>query len=685
MPIKIIAPFQLRCGPKARLVQSEGLYEDDSVFLIFMADFGSWSSLRMLEIFDRRKSKDTRSGTHISSLSSVLCFRPNFMLLSFLFLIGSGLCWADQNVVEPAASRESQAAGYIGIDEVQPGMEAYCLTVYEGTEIEKFDLEVLSVIHNMSPGQDAILVQGTDQRFIHTGPVAGCSGSPVYIDGRLAGALAFGWTFSKDPIYGVTPIEEMLRVGESCPPEGALRTAPGPAGYVFDFSAPVDFGQIYRQLTDVGSAASMPNRLPCPLITSGLPDGVCRQLDKLLEPYGLMVVSGPGGGTVNRVTNHESRVTKLVPGAVLTVPLITGDIEMTVFGTVTEVIGDQVYGFGHSLLGYGAVDLPMATGYVHTVVSSVVRSFKFGSALEIVGALTADEAAAIRGRLGAEARMFPMTIKLDRYNGAQKQIFNCRVADNRVFTPRMLHYAVAGAILSLGSLPPRHTIEYKVSIDVEGAESITFENMSTGRGPEEMISESISSVAMLMNNPYREVDIKSVDFDIRIVARDSRSRIWSVDLSDSKVKPGEKIEVEIVVQSPLTGKKKYKSGFTIPDELEPVKYDLIVCGANGYQNFLKKAAQYKFIPRSLSTLIDAMNFSLRIARDKLYCLLVLPPRGVAVEKAELSDLPATKALVLADAKRTLRVQPYQHWLEDSFRIGTFVADKKVMRITVEKQ
>jgi hypothetical protein len=156
-------------------------------------------------------------------------------------------------------------------------------------------------------------------------------------------------------------------------------------------------------------------------------------------------------------------------------------------------------------------------------------------------------------------------------------------------------------------------------------------------------------------------------------------------LSDSKVRPGEKIEVEIVVESPLTGKKKYKSGFTIPDELEPGKYDLIVCGADGYYNFLKKAAQYKFIPRSLSTLIDAMNFSLRIARDKLYCLLVLPPRGVAVEKAELSDLPATKALVLTDAKRTLRVQPYQHWLEDSFRIGTFVADKKVMRITVEKQ
>jgi hypothetical protein len=585
------------------------------------------------------------------------------VLLLILLLNSWPLCCAGREVAESAAR-------YIGIDEIQPGMEAYCLTVYDGCEIEKFDLEVLSVVRNVYPGQDAIMVQGTDQRFIHTGPVAGCSGSPVYIEGRLAGALAFGWTFSKDPVYGVTPIEEMLRVGESS-------AAADSAGYVFDFSTPIDFAEINRQLTTADSAAPMANRLPCPLIISGLPAGVCQQLDKLFAPYGLMVVSGIGGGSVKPAT-------KLVPGSVLTVPLVTGDIEMTVLGTVTEVVGDEVYGFGHSFLGYGPIDLPMATGKIHTVVSSVIRSFKFGSAGEIVGALTADESAAIRGRIGAEARVFPMTIKVDRYEGREKQLFNCRVADNRVLTPRTLHSAVLGAILSLGSLPPQHTIEYKVAIDVAGADSIVFENVSTGKGGNEMIAESIGSVAMLMNNPYKEVDIKSVDFDIRIVAKDTHSRIWSVDLSDSKVTGGEKIGLEIVVQSPLAEKKKYKSSFTIPDKLSPGKYDLIVCGADGYRNFLEKAAPYKFIPQNLSTLIDAMNFTLRIAKDRLYCLLVLPPGGVSVEGAELSDLPATKALVLADAKRALRIQPYRHWLEDSFRIGAFVFDKRVMHITVEE-
>ena len=102
---------------------------------------------------------------------------------------------------------------YITVDEISPGMKAYCKTVYKGVEIEEFALEVVDVIRDMQPGKDAILVIGTDERFIHTGPVSGCSGSPVYIDDRLAGALAFGWSFSKDALYGVTPIEEMLRVG----------------------------------------------------------------------------------------------------------------------------------------------------------------------------------------------------------------------------------------------------------------------------------------------------------------------------------------------------------------------------------------------------------------------------------------------------------------------------------------
>jgi len=622
-----------------------------------------------------KEGKMSRQGTKVK--------RQNFLFFCFCFLLvlGGSFCWAGEQL---------DKSKYISIDEVRPGMEAYCLTAYKGTEIEKFDLEVLDVVRNIRPGGDAILVQGTDERFIHTGPVAGCSGSPVYIDGRLAGALAFAWLFSKDPLYGVTPIEEMLRVGERTP--GVKQGACEP-GFAFDYSAPLDFVEIDKQITTPrfprrGSLTGA-TALPCPLIISGLPAEVCEELGALFEPFGLMTVAGIGGGSSllkSQKTGDESPEVRLAPGACLVIPLVTGDIMIEVIGAVTEVVGDKVYGFGHSFLGYGygPVDLPMATGRVHTVVSNVLQSFKFASAVEIVGALTTTESRAVCGRLGARARMIPLTIRVERYNDVEKRVYNCRVANHRLLTPRMLRLAVPGAVLCLGSLPPNHMIEYKVSIGVEGAESITFENVSTSLGLDEMIIESVGVVAILMNNPYKSVDIKSVEIEVRIVPRNIVSHIWSVDLSDSRIKAGEEVEIGVVVESFLGGKKRYECSLKVPDELSPGKYDLIVCGGYDYERFLRKAAPYRFVPENLSSLIGAINNILAIKRDKLYCLLVLPSGGVAVEKAELPDLPATKALVLRDTKRVLRIQPYEHWVEKSFRTGTVVIDKKIMQIMVEK-
>ena len=600
---------------------------------------------------------------------------------------------------------------YITIDEVQPGMDAYCLTGYKDAEIEKFPLEVLSVVRDIRPGRDAILVQGTDERFIHTGPVWGCSGSPVYIDGRLAGALAFTWSFSKDPLYGVTPIEDILKVGQETQ-NSKLKTQNYGMGFVFDFSKPVDFAEIDGRITagpgtDPGLASKghggSPRRggprriaLPCPLITYGLPTEVCEQLGALVEPFGLYAVSltgvavGGAGGPPRRVARRpgtgarETEHGKLAPGACLAVPLVTGDIKIEVIGTVTEVLGDKVYGFGHGLLGYGQIDLPIATARVHAVVSSLYRSFRLARSVKIVGALTVDESAGVLGRIGRKARMIPLTIRVTRYNDTEPRVYNCQIANNRLLTPLVLRSVVAGAALLRGNLPPENTVAYKGLIDVAGFEPISFENVSSGFGLAEAIADSVGPVAMLMNNPYEVAEIRSLDFDISIMSKSAVAHIWSVDLSDSRVKAGQTIEITVVVESVLGGRKKYESSLRIPDELVPGQYDLIISGGRGYGEFLKKAVPYRFVPQSLPGLVEAMNNVLSVKRGKLYCLLVLPAGGIALEKAELPDLPATKALILQDGKRTLSTQPYSHWLEQTVESGTVVIDKKVMRITVEK-
>ncbi|TKJ39410.1 MAG: hypothetical protein CEE38_01330 [Planctomycetes bacterium B3_Pla] len=573
-------------------------------------------------------------------------------------------------------------ARYIGLDEIRPGMEAYCLTEYGAAGIERFGLKVVDVVRNMEPGRDAIMVEGTDERFVHTGPVAGCSGSPVYIDGRLAGALAFTWPYAEDPLYGATPIAEMLRVGRGGRASGSGIDA-AQAAFAFDFTGPIDLAEIDRQLRSgvvkTSRSFGSANYLPCPMITSGLPAEVREQLRAEVEPSGFMVVAGGGGGNA-----EGGQKLRLAPGSSLAVPIVSGDIIIGTYGTVTEVVGDKVYGFGHSLLGYGQVDLPMATAKVHTVVSNTVSSFKLASVVETIGALTFDEAAGIYGTIGAKAKTIRLTIQVDRFNDTEKRLYNCRLTHNRLLAPSYLRATLAGAALYLGNFPPDHTLEYKVAIGIKDAESITFENISTGFGLNEIIIESISTIALLMNNPYERVDIESIDFDIRIMPKSIVSHIWSADLSDSQVKAGQSVEIGVIIESVLAGRKKYRHKLTIPEDLVPGKYELTVCGKRDYERFLLKVVPYRFIAQNLPQLIDALNDSLQIDRDRLYFLLALPPGGVTVEKAELPDLPATKTLILRDTKRTLRILPHSHWLEQSLETGTVVIDKKVLHITVEK-
>ncbi len=575
-------------------------------------------------------------------------------------------------------------AKYIGLDEIKPGMEGYCLTEYGIAGIEKFGLEVVDVVRDFEPGLDVILVNGTDERFIHTGPVAGCSGSPVYINGRLAGALAYAWPYAKDPLYGVTPIAEMLKVGLGGQAPGS-RQSSGQGWSVFDFSKPIDLTEVDRQfrneLKKRSSNISSASPLPCLLITSGLTNASREQMDELFKPFGMMVVAGGGGGSNTQVSTEK---VQLVPGATLIVPLVSGDINLAVSGTVTEVRDDKVYGFGHSYLGYGPVDLPVATGKVHTIVSNIYQSFKLISVLEDVGALTIDESMAVFGRIGAKAKTIPLAIRIDRYNDTEKRLYNCRVANNRLLTPMLLQSAVVGAAFQLGDLPPDHMLEYKVAIDLENDKSIRFQNVSTARGVNELIIESAGAVSLLMNNPYEEIDIQSIDYDIRIVPRSIISHIWSLDLSDSKFKAGENIDIEVVVESVLAGKKKYNCTLEIPENLAPGKYDLTVCGSLDYERFLVKSVPYKLIAQNVPALIEALNFSLSVDRDKLYFILSLPPGGITLEKAELPDLPATRVLVLQNAKRALQVRPYQHWVEKSLKTGTVIIDKKALKITVEK-
>lgn len=565
---------------------------------------------------------------------------------------------------------------YITIDEIKPGMKAYCLTVFKGVKIEKFSLKVIDVIKNVKAGKDAILVMGTDPRFIHTGPVAGCSGSPVYIDGRLAGALAFGWSFSKDPLYGVTPIEEMLSAGTHIGKEDAAALSSP------DFSGPLDLKKAYKQMrqsfqrqgeANLGRASA----LMCPL-SSSLPMTAFENTEKIFNSAGFMPVAAASGWR-----KEEYKNIKLRPGSVLAIPMVSGDIEMSAIGTVTEAVNGKIYAFGHGMTGQGPVDLPIATGYISTVVASVVRSFKFGQSIETKGALYADESTAIVGQIGRKAKTIPLNITVERFND-KKRVYHCRVISHRLFTPMLTDTCITGTALMKGPLPTDHLIRYKVKIGIEGRKPVEFENFSSAKDLSEVSAQSIGAISLIMNNPYKRVDITSMDFQIEIMPKTAISHIWSFDVSNSTVKPGQEITVQVKIESYLAGIKKYTCRLKIPEDMADGVYTLLVAGTSDYRVFRRKEAPYRYIPENLDSLISIINEIANADNNRLHIVLEMKPAGIAIESAELEGLPISKALLLVNGKRSSRVTPAARWIEKTIKTDTVIIDERNIKITVKK-
>jgi hypothetical protein len=326
----------------------------------------------------------------------------------------------------------------------------------------------------------------------------------------------------------------------------------------------------------------------------------------------------------------------------------------------------------------------MAGGKVYTVISSLMRSFKLGTSGEIIGALTTDEYSAVSGQIGAEPKMIPLSIRVERYNDPSARTYDCRVAYNDALTAQLVRAAIGGAALQLGSLPPDHTIAYEATLNLADGQSIHFENISTSAGLIEPVSEITGSLGLLMNNPYQSADIQSLDCAIQVRSENTAAHLWSVDVTDPKIKPGEDIEINVVIESFLREKKRYRLKLTVPEDVAAGKYALMLCGNRDYERFLAKTVPHRFLATNYQTLVEALNTALNVSRTKLYCVLLLPPDGITLEKAELPNLPGTKAVILQSNKRALRVQPYPHWIEKAVETGTVIAGKDIVPIVVEK-
>lgn len=595
------------------------------------------------------------------SLTGILCSASLTLLLGFGPLTAGPITW-DPN-------------RYIDLNEIRPGMEGYCLTCYEGTRPERFGVRVVSIVPNIEPGRDAILVMGTDERFIRTGPVAGCSGSPVYIQDRLAGALAFGWTLSKEPLYGVTPIRQMLQIsgpGPDRPP------AQGPVSG-WDFSRPIDLGQI-EATTRTSYGISPVRPVPSTLLVSGMSPQVAESLAGLFNGLGLnlTLASGPS------ITGQVDEPGILAPGASMMIPLVQGDMRVAVLGTITEVDSDKVYAFGHSLFGFGPIELPIATATIHTVVSNLSQSFKIGSPIQVVGALTVDDPRGVLGRIGASAKFIPMTVEVSHFNNPQRRTFNCRLATHKALTGQLVRTVLSGAAQYFGDLPPDHCITYYGRFELGTDSSIVFSNISAGSSLGQILAEGMGPVVLMMDNPFGPIEINRIEFGLDISNQNRLSSIYSVEVLERQVRPGQRIQVKVVLESYPGIKRRFDFNIEVPKWVGSGQYNLSVMGSEEYLQFLRRNAPHRFTARDGRELVQALQYILGIRRDRLYCVLELPASGLTIERYELPDLPATKALVLDSPTRTIPVQTMQSWVEQVLDVDTVTEDKETVKIKIEQ-
>ncbi len=552
---------------------------------------------------------------------------------------------------------------YLHHSKLRRGDTGYGLTVMAGTKIEKFDVTVISVMHNFSPHHDVILCKAGGLGLEKSGIIQGMSGSPIYIkdraDGKhkMIGALAYGWSFQKEPVCGIQPISQMLAIqGIDLPgskpaakPQADKRT--GDDALDDDFVRAVltpkkiNFSTLVlpkrrRQAASSGKPRLVP--LSTPIMAGGAGRKTIQFAEKFFAGTGFIPMQS---GTVGGVEAKAARNTKLAPGSSVSIQMISGDLDWTGVGTVTEVIGDRVLAFGHPMFGEGPVQMPMGTAYIHTTISSMYTSFKLGSTLKVTGALTHDEYTGIVGQVGKKVTMIPMNVTCVWPTGEQK--FRYKLLRHQHITPFLSLVSLYESVLSNREIPPYHTVAYSVDIDYEKFGRYRAANISSANEISSVLSDLNRPLATMMSSSVgNPVFPKSIDVKIKIVPKQSTFSILSFKLDRNVYKPGEKVTGLVTLKPFRIRRVTTKVAITLPDDLPDGRYALTVCGASNITRIRQNEMPHYFRARNLEQLFSALKNVVEPRFDRLYLHLPLPEGGLAVKKNELEHLPASMAELL---------------------------------------
>ncbi len=572
-------------------------------------------------------------------------------ILSALFI----LAMAGLAAAQPPLSSRSNGPALFPLEDLRPGMKGTARTVFSGSETEEFGVEILGVLPGFpGPRQSAIIARLSGPNVQKTGVFAGMSGSPVYIDGKIVGAIAFSFPFSKEPIAGITPIKQMIELfnkgseNERVKPKEPRAVSfaqlagtdwkpnlPKPAISSVSLLAPVSAGSPLMPLLGQQMAP-----IATPLVFSGITQESLSMFAPQLMANGLLPVSGAGGSAP--ITPLAEVTEKTFPaGSSISVQLVRGDYSLAAAGTVTMRDGDRIYAFGHPFLSLGASDMPMAESSVVTVIPNVNNSFKLAVPGSMVGSISQDRASGIFGLLRQAPKMIPVKVNLHTSRD-RTETYSYEVATDSFLTPLLLNLTIFNTITSSERVLGESTITVKGEIKVKGQDPIQIDRRFSNNQSHIQAAGSIAvPVGSLLNSGFDDVQLDGITLDISSSETKYAGTLERITLDRTEVRRGEKVEVQAYVRTESGKQFVQRIPVQIPEDAALGQLLVFVGDGGALQ---EGSAAKSFVPQDLGQLVRAINTVKK--SDRLYVKLFRITAGAVIGTSELPSLPPSMVATL---------------------------------------
>jgi len=598
----------------------------------------------------------------------------------------------------------------ISVDAIKPGMKGYGLTVFSGTEPEKFDVEVINVLHKFRPNQDLVLIKTPHPRLDVVKVVAGMSGSPIFINeggtAKLLGAYAYGWPFGTEPVAGVTPIESMQKElgrplspvlvplsgkaplpAPSAPAKKASLDAPAEEKSAVAWKGEPGTWSLEAHVKQVAlrlhggpgpSPAGSPQPVDTPLIVGGMSERTIKELTSMMSPLGMVPLQagGAGVGTAKDAPLH------FVDGGAIGVSLARGDFSAQAIGTVTHVVGNKVLGFGHPMMEVGATHLPTAIAKVLWIMSSAQRSFKVGEPVRALGTLIQDRESCIVVDENIVAPVIPTTVEILGDPTAPKKKWATEIVNDKFMSPMWAAVAF-GEALDV-TINDRRDASWVLTaqIKVKGKGTLKFEDFGASGsgvpgGAAFFVSRAGRAVAELMNNPWEPLVIERIDSQIKVEWKRETVSLRGAELLDPIVAPGESARVKLTLK-PYMGAE-----FTT---IVSIKMDPMLAGKDVELELTPgwMVVEEAPAPESVDQLIK--NLQLPTLDPKSYVLQYKHPESGLMYKGKVAaKLPSFALDALKPTTGTIQPEGFASYVRQAVSVGGYPDGGTRLRVTVKAQ